>query len=560
MQRALPYSLLSFAGMGVAIALQLIPVVSIVMLFMLAPFWPVLLVNAGLIGIALEALSDRVHRSWLLVPLTIYGAYFCFAAYDRVTLSRLTDGYERDNAQVHVPFDPGRQALMFYQAESPAWYPQNYALGVVYAANAEVPDSVRSLRMVDKTVCDKVEADRSLGAAGILTFGVTDSDADGLRSSGRRFCIVQMREAPSLPQVIVRTIEAPGKQAWLPVRAVSTIIETPDGARFELKGGTAAPLSWFPRPVFGCGVFLAKAGAPCSGFFGRDDFTPIVSGTTRDHRDARVLARALGLKPVALADRTAGDVPAALEERMQAIRQQTRQRQLANLDAMIADPLMENPDWQTGVLIHDDALLAQKAPEIMAGLERATAIYGEDSYRAARSGQTLAGLVADLPHESFLALKPRILNLYGNLNNEHWLWAQDHLFARLGDLGADAVPLLTNEQARGYNSNGSAITGLCRVGRPGHVRGIPVLFAMWNQTQDGSDHHRREALFVAMRRMGFDPPPLAKDERDQRAELEETWADVSPASPPSVCSTRKEGAERRNRLSTERRKKRATGR
>jgi hypothetical protein len=86
--------------------------------------------------------------------------------------------------------------------------------------------------------------------------------------------------------------------------------------------------------------------------------------------------------------------------------------------------------------------------------------------------------------------------------------------------------------------NGAGIKGMCRVGIAGHDLAAPVLLDMWNSSRDGFDRDRRTALFVAMRRLGIVPPPLANDKRDQFSKLRSEWGHVSPQSSPTVCTTR----------------------
>jgi hypothetical protein len=72
-------------------------------------------------------------------------------------------------------------------------------------------------------------------------------------------------------------------------------------------------------------------------------------------------------------------------------------RQLARVDAMIADPTAKVTEWQVGVLENHPEKLASRADAFMTGIERAAAITGRLRYAARESGRILAGLVANLP-------------------------------------------------------------------------------------------------------------------------------------------------------------------
>ncbi|MCT2401703.1 hypothetical protein [Novosphingobium mangrovi (ex Huang et al. 2023)] len=518
-----------------------------------AMLWSALLINVGMIGIAIEAVTGRVLRAWLIVPVAFYGGYLGFAAYDRHALSALRQSYEAGNEKVRVPFHPDRQALVFENGGSPSWYTQNYALPVAYSENANHPEGYRSTRMVAQDVCTSVRNDISMRAAGVKVMGFHDGDAIGGRTLETRFCDLSMPEAPQLPQVRVGRREAPDRESLLPVRKVTTTITTPEGRSFVLRGGSASPLSWIPLPFMGCGLNSGNPSWDCDWGFWRNSFTPILPGRTRHGRDLPAIARALGLKPVSIADRSSAELPAALQDKMNALKVAALKRQLANLDAMIANPMMDHPDWNTGVLANDPETLAARADDIMTGLERAAAIDGTDRYKARESGRILARLIAALPPSGFMSLKPRILDVYRKADDDHWLWKTETLIRRLGDLGVDAMPYLIRPRASNYNVNGAGIEGMCRVGIAGHALAAPVLLGMWNSSRDGFDRDRRAALYVAMRRMGIVPPPLPQDKRDQFSRLRSEWSDISPQSPPTVCATREEARSRRMKATRERR-------
>jgi len=542
----LPKSLLFFVATGLVFALQTIPVIGIFLMFMLAMFWSVLLINAGMIGIAIEAASGRVSRLWLIVPVLSYGGYVAIAAQDHLTLRRLSAAYDAANARVTIPFDPAHQALVFEKGEYGAWLTQNFALPVAYSAYSNVSEGYRSYRMMGRDVCARVRRTPALKASSVYTFGFFDGDAIRTRKMETRFCKLSMPEKPGSPQLRVTRKEEAGYRGLLPVRLVTTTVTAQDGKRYELLGGTASPLSWIPMPVMGCGLNSGNASWDCEAEFLRDRFAPIVSGKTRYNRDTLVLARVLGLKPVAIKDRKGGD-PALVLAKIAEVEDATLKRQLANIDAMIADPVAKVKDWQIGaVLTHPEALGA-RADAIMNGVERAAAVTGGDRLRARESGRILVRLLVSLPRDRVIQFGPRILALYANADDQSWLWKSGALLTRLGQSGVDARPYLIKPGASGRNVNGATIEALCRVGWVGHAVFGPVLLAMWEKLQDDTDPDTRRDLFVAMRRVGITPPPLPNDPRNQLAQLQTEWADVSPQSPPRVCATRAEWEARQRK-------------
>ncbi|MDB5569595.1 MAG: hypothetical protein JWN93_778 [Hyphomicrobiales bacterium] len=543
MRRRFPFSIVFFLATGVLFVLQAIPIVGIFLMFALAMFWSVALVNAGMLGVAFEAAVGRVSRWWLALPVVFYGGYLAVAAQDHATLRRLSAAYEAANARVATGFDPAREALVFEKDGSGPWLTQNYALPVAYSVNDRFPEGFLSHRMMDSAICTQVREAPALGAAFVHAFGF--HDGDGVRNNRieKRFCALSMPERPELALVRVSRQETKTRAATLPITRVATTVSTPDGRRFELLGGVAAPLSWIPMPVMGCGL---NSGAPswdCSAGFWRKGFTPIVSGATRFGRDAVVLAGALGLKRVAVSQRVGAD-PGLVLQKIAAVEEATLARQLASVDAMIADPLARVVDWQVGVLASRPAALHSRADAIMTGLERAAQATGGNRAKARESGRILAGLLAGLRRNDFLDFGPRLLALYGKADDQHWLWDADRLLRRLGELGPGALPILVAPRASRPSVNGAGVEGLCRVGAAGREVAEPALLAMWTRPEKNLDRDRRAALFVAMRRVGVSAPPIADDQRERLAKLEAEWDDVSPASPSRVCAV---SAERQAR-------------
>lgn len=546
MRRFFPFSLIFFALTAALFVLQMIPLIGIFLMFLLAMFWSVLLINAGMIGIAVEAAIRRVSRWWLVVPLVFYGGYWAMAAQDHMTIRRLGAAYDAANAKVMTGFDPIRQALAFDGDDgngNGAWLTQNYGLPVAYSVNGNFQEGFLSHRMMGKEICAKVREIPALRAAFVNVFGFHDGDAIRNRKMESRFCTLSMPERPALPLVRVSSTEKKGHENSLQITRVTTTITMPNGRQFRLLGGHAAPLGWIPMPVMGCGL---NSGAPswdCDAGFARKGFTPIVSGETRYSRDSVVLARALGLKRVSITERRGAD-PALVLEKMAKVEQATLERQLAAINAMIADPLAK-ADWQVGVVSNHPEVLESRADAIMIGFERAAAIEGYDRGRARESGRILGGLLALLPKARLVGFGPRILAVYGQADDEHWLWDTEPLLRRLGDLGPGALPYLLNRRASASSVNNAGIEGLCRIGTAARERAEPALLDRWRRT-DRFDRDERTALYVAMRRIGIIPPPLPTDgKRDQFAELQAQWADISPASPPRVCAVRAEQQARR---------------
>jgi len=554
--RTFPISIGFFLATAVIFVLQTIPYTGIILLFMLAAYWSVPLVNAGMLGTACEALIGRISRWWLVFPVAFYGGYFAFSIADHQALRDLGARFVAKNSKVGIPFDPDTQALVFESnANDGGGFVENYRLPVVYSRDNNVPDGFLSTRMITQAECVEVRESPRLSAAGVYASGFFDGDDVASRKMESRFCDLSMPERPTLPQVTVVRHEQANHYGTLPITQTTTTVTAPTGQRVQLLGGFAAPLSWFPMPIVGCWPSSGGLEWQCGAAFWRTGFTPIVSGTGRFGRDSLTLARALGLKPVSIAYRQGGNVK-LVRAKIAEIEAMTLARQLAAVDQMIADPIANVKHWQTEAIIGHPGVLAARANDIMIGLEGAAAVEGNGRRKARDSGLILADLIAHLPHDRLVTYGPRLLRLYHAKfqpdadDESHWLWEAQQLVRRLGDLGPAALLVAVNPRA-----NEAGIEAMCRIGASGRQQSGPVLLNWWRKL-DRFDRNKRGAVFVALRRVGITPPPIVESDEErslrERAnaaigragkhqaslmdELMKEWGDISPASPPRVCS------------------------
>lgn len=542
MHRAFPRSLLWFVVTGAVMLLQMFSITGIVLMFALAMLWSIVFINLGMIGTAWEALTGRVSRLWLILPLSFYGGYYAFAVSDHLTLARLRAETDAANARIHIPFDPAKQVLGAEAASQGSFggatLLQDYGLPVFYQTSADHPEGYRATRIVDAAICTRVRDMPPLSGAGIWSFGVIDRDGGKSGKLNKRFCQLTQPERPTLPIVTVALKEDRSRAATLPVRAVTTRVAMPGGTAYQLRGGTASPLRWLPMPVMGCGL---NSGAPswdCDAGFLRADFTPLVSGS-----DVAALAAALGLKRVAPENRRAAD-PATVNDLIARAEADALARDIAAFDRVAADPAAKVDSIPFRVLGARPDALDPRADAIMAALEHAAAV--EDRYAARDNGRNLARLLTRLPPDRFRAFGPRVIALYARADpgeKPHWLWESDDLVNRLGDLGPAALPLLTRPAFGRNPPRLWSVEASCRLG-PAARPLASLLYEQWAKTRD-FDRDERTRLYVAMRRIGLTVPPLTEDKRDQFDKLRENWADITPQSPPRVCAVRAEEQARR---------------
>lgn len=535
-----PLSLLLLPVTGFVYLLQTNSGIGIFMMFMLAPLWSVVLVNAAMVGTVAEALKGYVARGWLVIPIVFYGGYYAFAVWDHATLYKLRSSNDAANSQVAIPFDPRLQALVFESGGGKTWFLQNTALGVVYSVNENSPVGYLATRTIWQDLCARIRSNEtpSLQVHPLWNQGRSRHDR-----WNAPMCSLSMAEKPQLPQVRVawRGEERGRTEALLPVRRSTTTVTMPNGQHYRLLGGRASPLSWIPMPVMGCSLDSGGPEWECNAGFMRNS-SAIASGQIDGGGHASVLAHALGIQEIPAAERRESVPEAMLTMIVEEIEKGEREiqaKQSAELDAMIADP-EKNVAWDITLFRDNPDAMTKRADAIILGLERAAAATADQGNRAADSGPLLAELLAELPEDEFLRFGPRVLALYQPPKEVGWLWTSEPLIRRVGELGPQAIPLLLDPRATSENVGGAGIEGLCRIGAGAREAAAPALLRLWGTSRDDADRDRRTRLYVAMRRIGIVPPPLNEDRRDQYGKLRTYWADITPNSPDSVCNTGEE--------------------
>ena len=266
----IPSSFVFFAITAFLFLLQLIPYTGIFLMFLAAAFWSVPLINAGMVGTAIEAMiSRRVSRWWLVLPVTFYGVYIVLAVEQHAKLQDLTASNDVANASVSIGFDPLGQALVVEGEGIHTKLVQNYELPVTYVENSHFPEGYQSYRMVDMAICQKVRTSKPAFASSI--YAPVIQDGDGLGKWEKRFCGLSMPEAPQLPVVRVSQKTTNTTEGLLAVSRTVTTATMPDSSQFRLVGGFASPLSWLPQPIMGCFLNDAKASWDCdAGFHARE--------------------------------------------------------------------------------------------------------------------------------------------------------------------------------------------------------------------------------------------------------------------------------------------------
>lgn len=558
----MPLSLILFIATGIIFLLQVFPYTGIFLLFLLAPAWSIVTVNLGMAVLAVEALTGRVRRSLVLVPLAYATWYLVLAAGSHLELERLQREFASANAEAltriaRVPFDQARHDLVFDRNEGGATLRalvQRYGLRAGFTADPDAAPkaSHRMFRLAARELCERLRDNPEFAAAGIRTGFIYNSDrAERAKTQG--ICTLDQPQDPANPVFTVSQKEARRPGRFLTASVTEIVLRLPDGTSHDLLTGRAAAYPWFPMPVMGCGLNSGKPAWECDVAFSRGTSQPLATDFRRWDQNAGILAQALGLAPTEPTEmKPTAEELAELDAHAAEVRAIQERDELARLDELLADPTFHRKEsgfYRFPLLQQRPDLTRSRAPAMVTALEQAvTAISGLDTARV------LADLLARMPAETFAPLAGRIATVLEAPAPVHPARRKrdrpeqderyrprnrlDTLVIRSGDAGEVALPaLLADIAPEKRRPSAAAILALCRMGPPAADAAGPRIAEILRTTKRRDDAIH-SAAYVALLRLGMRENALA--DPDAAATYQHKWYErvaetVTPASPPSAC-------------------------
>lgn len=392
MRSPIPVSLGFFLVAAAAYLLQLSPVTGVFLMILAAPLWSVFLINAGFVGIAIEAATGFTRRFWLVLPVLWFGGYAAFAAADRIAIANEMRALKSAAAETGRPSAPSPNLLIHDPAaylgdEIATRLVSGYDVPVVQVATSA---GTTAYRFAPESFCGGLS--RLSGRQPVL-----QRRSMGAPTGMDTGCVVYVTEpkAAGALEVFLDKERTSGPLAWRTVLAVGA----PDGPRFPLRAAASTPLTWLPMPILGCSLNSGMNQWECVARFGRES-APTVGGD-EPSQAVTVLAAALELSP-----RTT-ETPTD-EARLQQLANESTQEALAAVDRMLAEPLQKEHSF-----IHVSALRARpsaysdRAPAMAAVVRRHM---GDEDAAATLTAFQI--LLAGLPDDDFAEVRPILAEVY----------------------------------------------------------------------------------------------------------------------------------------------------
>lgn len=531
----MPVSLLFFAFAAVAFILQLIPQVGVFLMFLMAPFWSIALVNAGFVGVGLEAAFGKVKPVWLLLPLAWFGGYSILAAQSRQEAERVLQEILTENAKGALAFNPRTDEFVAGEGR-----PDIPSVADALVARYDIPAAMekhpgnsgfahRVYRFGAGPVCEQLT--ERLKGRHDTNFAVWQ-----LRENRKPIPGVCMYFQPGEPGSRAFRM-ASEKKSWsrkLAEFEVTTLtVSAPSGQKVTRLYGDAKVLGWFPMPVLGCALISAVPSWSCMASFWRSAVSFPGSERAPDVV-AKLIASALRLAPASPATRVAAAAPASSAhvaktfEDVEAVALKKLDQALARDRAAL--------DYN----LHDMTPIRDK-PQLWRSRMDRMADFFVENFNRREDGRIIPEVVNTLfsamPVEDFRRYAPRLSEV---VRQRPARACEDGMavVARIGEAGALALSALEAVAARTRGRDCMyLLQSICRAGLVAE-RMLPFVIEAYNATGPRVASNVHEAAYRTLLRLGKADLVRARLEEargSDRKRLEKDIAEVTPASPPSVC-------------------------
>ena len=257
----LPRSLYVFALLPIVAVLQIIPITGIILMMTPAAFLYALIINGGMIALAVESVIVR-QLGWLIIPALWFGVYEIYAWRSHAALPAFEKFVTAQNYESKVEFNQERHALVIENSDvvNGLWQHllNDYAITEIFGFNRDVTRQ----RLANSPTCATMQRQQPKdGQPSVIPVrepkGKFDSKLPGV-------CWIISHEEPEETEWRVKGSREEGQfDSVLPYSLQRVQIVSPEGIIGQASNARATPYAWFPTPVFGCG--LTNGGWGCNG-------------------------------------------------------------------------------------------------------------------------------------------------------------------------------------------------------------------------------------------------------------------------------------------------------
>ena len=531
-----PISLWFFVATAIVYLLQRFPYTGIFLMILGAMLWSVVLINLGFIGIGVEAITGRVSRAWLILPLLYFGTYYLAYYKDQAALAALRKSFVEHNAGKSLPFDQARQDLLFEKGKgdfhpSPFEFVRRFGVKRTYSSDGRVHF------MGNSEACALLRGNDVFRSAGIHSSGFyTDERVGRRRPTG--FCSIYAPGKPELPTVRVRSDERTEKEGLAVRKQEVRIRDEASQAEVELWAGSASPLRAFPMPAMGCAL---NSGAPswdCFAGFMRKTESLLTPGQRYSNTTAAI-AEVLGLEASEDYDAVATS-PEWLREIGEEADRKLVAEEVARLEKMLADPEAKVDGWFRHLPNRPDAILPY-GDRIFATLGTLHTS-GKRLSPGTGNGRELWNLAAYLPDEVLDRHREEMIEWLSPETAKEFSKSADRIYTRLNaaEPRQREIMLRRLEEPLG-DLRSSLLPQFCRMGAAAPDDVKRRLLAIWQargrRAAERKSHRdaNETILYATLLRMGLKEQAGKVEQRYYGPTFEGIWNEVTPDTAADIC-------------------------
>jgi hypothetical protein len=479
----------------VLLALEYIPILGVYLMLMGGPLFAGFLVHLFLASLLVEALTGRVPRAFILVPIIAYGGYYVAYFREGLQVEHLSQKLRAANPGKIYAFDPTVNSLVMDRAQE---FVETHDVPVVYEPNRNYPEAYLSERLITGAQCRGIKRDTQNR---VLTLGV---HFNGIFQ--KSVCLLRFPERPTNKVVKVTLLGDP--QIWAhheEIRQQTTEIAV-DG---KTVGSFTTAFIWrlptFPYLAIGCAPSWQ-----CFAGFNRSlmtiDGTP---GTVDRAKFDDPISVMLGIRKYAAADLANF---AGFDGNLQALdRVRKEPEKVENdvfeaLDAVI-DGRNPKPPFNLG---YSAATNPDRLAPRAEGMARRLVALVRGGITTVPNGreqmEALAKAIGALPHEAFVSVAGPLFDLVKE-DPDRAMHKYPMIYVRLGEAGTMTLPFYRDQvmakEIRGWERM-FPVLALCRIGEA-DTDLIGEMKRRYNSVdlQGGGDPiNYKTALFVTLLKLG----------------------------------------------------------
>jgi hypothetical protein len=517
-----PFSSKVFVFLLVFLVLEVLPLPGIYLMFLGGSLFAGLLIHLLLASLFVEAVTARVPRALILIPIIAYGGYYAVYFREGWQVAQVSQQLRTANPGKVYDFDPAANSLVM---ERGLEFVETHDVPVAYEPNKNYPEGYLSERLITRAQCNGVKRDTQNR---VFTLGM---HFDGIFQ--QNVCLLRFPEPPVNKAVKVTLVGDP--QIWArrgDIRQQTTEITVDDKTVGSFTRAFTWRLSGLPVLAIGCVLIDQPPAWKCLADFKRNlvtiDGIPDTVDRAKFDDPTSVM---LGIRKYVAADLANFSGFDSNQAALESVHNEPEKVENSVFDTLAAIIDGKNPKTPFNLGYSLATNPDRLAPYADGMTRRFVALVGGD-YKAIPNWreqiEALAGAIGALPHDAFLRVAGPLFELVKQ-DPDRAMHKYAMIYVRLGDAGATTLPFYRDQimanEIKGWERM-FPVLALCRIGEA-DTELIDELKRRYNSVnfQGGGDPlNFKTSLFVTLLKLGQDS--FVRDNHPTGGGRDEWYADV----------------------------------